>query len=416
MVSQSLAAQDLERLVAAHAAAEPTAAPASPLLMQLASMDRELLAHLLVEQWCKPGELIFKEGDSGDAMYLIWSGKVAIVKGSFQAPTILGYRGPGEVIGEMALLEGQPRSASAIALEKVRLLCISRASFQELLKNAPAIGLGLMAVLSARLREADAVRATVTVAGRKLVRQVTELETEKQHLLELQRVRQETSDFIIHDLRNPLGILCNVIGMLKVVLPQDVLEANRELLDMGDIASRRMQNLVDSLLDVARMETGEVQLKLMPVDLHSLAEQVGQRVALALNLGGITFCNAVPADWPTVMADQEKIDRVLANLMDNAIKYTPNEGKITIAARWEDENTVGISVTDTGPGIPPQERERIFERFAQVAGDKPRRRGFGLGLTFCKLTVEAHGGRIWVEPGEGGVGSSFTFTLPLSQE
>jgi signal transduction histidine kinase len=98
--------------------------------------------------------------------------------------------------------------------------------------------------------------------------------------------------------------------------------------------------------------------------------------------------------------------------VDNAIKYTPSSGLITVRAEKEGGHIV-FSVNDTGPGIPPRERERIFEQFAQVEGEKLSHRGFGLGLAFCKLAIAAHGGKIWVEDGEGGVGSQFKFTLPI---
>ena len=112
------------------------------------------------------------------------------------------------------------------------------------------------------------------------------------------------------------------------------------------------------------------------------------------------------------MVDQSLLDRVLTNLIDNAVKHTPLGGLVTVAAEVL-KGEMAVSVTDSGPGIPPEERERIFERFTQTTGEKRRRRGFGLGLTFCRLTVLAHGGRIWVESGADGKGSRFVFTLPL---
>lgn len=416
MNSQSLTPQELDRLrgMQSSLAELHGVASDSPLLQQLASIDRKLWETLTTERRYAPGEFVFREGEAGDAMYLIWSGRVVVVKGDLECPTILGYRGPGQIVGEMAILENRPRVASIIAVEESRLLRIGREGFQELLQNAPIIGMSIMGMLSARLRESSIMRQVNNQAGRQLMRQVTELQTEKQQLLELQRVRQETSDLIIHDLRNPLGVINGAISMLRMVLPVETLGDNRELLDMAESAAGRMQRLVESLLDVAAMEAGEVQMNFAPVRLQSLAAAVGNRTALQMRMSGITFCADVPEDVPPVQADEEKIDRVLTNLMDNAIKYTPNEGRITLAGRVEGEQVV-VSVTDTGPGIPPQERERIFERFAQVAGDKPRRRGFGLGLTFCKLTVQAHGGRIWVEAGDGGVGSRFAFTLPVAE-
>jgi signal transduction histidine kinase len=410
MTSETLTSEELDRLITSHPPALDFASE-SPLLRQLASVDRRLLAGLMTEQRYTPGEFVFREGDSGDATYLIWSGRAVVLKGSLQSLTILGYRGPGEIIGEMALLDDRPRSASIAALESLRLLRISREGFRQLLISVPAIGMSIMESLSIRLRESDTDRATVTVTGRKLVRQVSELQAEKQELLELERLRQETSDFLVHDLRNPLGIIGGVIGMLEIVLPEDVLQANRELLDTATAASGRMQRLIDSLLDVTRLDAGEAKLELTEINLGTLAQQVIERIAPTLRKRAISLLSTIPADLPPIFVDEERIDRVLANLLDNAVKYTRDGGKITIAARLQDEY-VRISVTDSGPGIPPKDRERVFERYIQ-AGDQTGRRGFGLGLTFCRLAVEAHGGRIWVESGDQGVGSRFVFTLPL---
>jgi signal transduction histidine kinase len=115
-----------------------------------------------------------------------------------------------------------------------------------------------------------------------------------------------------------------------------------------------------------------------------------------------------------VVADREKIERVLVNLLDNALKYTPENGRIWVQT-GQKADRMWVSISDTGPGIPAEDRERIFERFTQGTGDKLKRRGFGLGLAYCRLAVEAHGGRIWIQDGPDGIGSRFTFTLPLEQ-
>jgi signal transduction histidine kinase len=409
MTSGTLTPEELDRLIAFHPPVLD-AVSESPLLRQLASVDRRLLAKLMTEQRYAPGEFVFREGDSGDATYLIWSGRAVVLKGGVQSLTILGYRGPGEIIGEMALLDDRPRSASIAALESLRLLRISREGFRQLLVSVPAIGMSIMESLSIRLRESDTDRVTVAVAERKLVKQVSKLEAEKQELLDLERLRQETSDFLVHDLRNPLGIISGVIGMLEIVLPEDVLQANRELLDTAIAASGRMQRLIDSLLDVTRLDAGEAQLELTEINLGTLAQKIVDRIAPTLRKRSISLLSTIPADLPRVPVDKERIDRVLTNLLDNAVKYTRDGGKITIAARLQGEY-VHVSVTDSGPGIPPQDRERVFDRYIQ-AGDQTGRRGFGLGLTFCRLVVEAHGGRIWVESGDEGTGSRFVFTLP----
>jgi signal transduction histidine kinase len=416
MSSQVLSTQELDRLLELYPAwMDPSNKSTGAALIQiLASIDRDALAQMMTEEHFSKGTIVFHEGEPGHSMYLIWAGQVAIIKGNLHEPTILGYRGPGEIIGEMALLEDEPRSASVIALESLRLLRISRENFQHWIGATPAIGVTVMASLSSRLREADIVRDANAWSERQLVQQVTDLEIERRHLLELQRVREETSNLIVHDLRNPLGTIYGVLSMLEMVLPEDVKAENRELLTLANSASARMQRLVDSLLDVAKLETGEVVLKFAEADLLSLLKEAGQREGLAITTQKIHLTYNFPDDLPPVFMDADKIDRVIANLLDNALKYTPAGGSIAIEVAV-DSDFVAVSITDSGPGIPKAERERIFERFAQVAGqESPVRRGFGLGLTFCRLAIEAHGGQIWVQAGPNDHGSQFVFTLPLN--
>jgi signal transduction histidine kinase len=412
---RKLSQDELEDLLEAQEVSADmfTSAPDAYFLDLLASIDREVLTPLISEEQYAPGEVIFKEGAAGDAMYLLRSGRTAVVRGDFEQPLILGYRGPGEIIGEMALLEQRPRSASIIAVDDVRTLKIKREHFQELLNYNPEISLSVMATLSSRLRAADTARDENIQAGRQLTRQVSDLKDEKQQLLEVQTLRDETGNFIIHDLRNPLGIINGVIQMLEMVLPEEILDENRELLDAGKAAAGHMHRLVESLLDVSRIEAGEDQIEPVSTDLRRLIAKAIQRVTPEMTLSDISLTTEIDEALPQrVLLDREKIDRVLTNLLDNAVKYTPSKGHIQVTAERRDDQ-IALSVDDSGPGIPPEERERIFERFAQVKGRRARRRGFGLGLTFCQLAVEGHGGRIWVEPGADDIGSRFVFTLPL---
>jgi signal transduction histidine kinase len=128
----------------------------------------------------------------------------------------------------------------------------------------------------------------------------------------------------------------------------------------------------------------------------------------------ITLSKIVEPDLPLVLIDEDKINRVIVNLIDNALKFTPRGGRVTVSAeRWlngDEGSYVRCIVRDTGPGIPPEYRSRIFERFVQIANRHGRRRGTGIGLNFCQLAIEAHGGRIWVDEAPGG-GSEFSFTL-----
>ncbi len=387
----------------------------SRILQALTAMDRERLSQMIAEETAAPGDVIFHEGEPGDIMYLIWSGRALVLKGDPVSPTVLSRSGPGEIIGEMALLEGQPRSASIIALDNMRLLAISRDSFHALLADDPKIGMNLMTTLSSRLRQADDARCVNTETSKQLQRRITRLSTEKTRLQELQQIRDETANLIMHDLRNPLSVIINALQMLEMTLPPETLERNRELLDLAGQAGNRMGRLINTLLDTARMEAGEEPFNFMPIDLHTILDISLHNIPPQVKMQGPAIKVEISEETPLVIADLEKIERVVQNLLDNAIKHTPADGEITLAVKSEG-NLVTVSVNDTGTGIPPQERERIFERFTQGGSEQSRRRGFGLGLTFCKLAIQAHNGRIWAEAGAGGTGSRFVFTLPVAVE
>jgi signal transduction histidine kinase len=413
-VIMNLSPEQLQILIEAQSGWNgPTGGEESLLLPLLAQMDRELTRGLWVEQHCAAGEILFAEDDAGNAMYLIRSGVVAILKGSLDAPVVLGFRGPGEMIGEMALLENLPRSATVAALRETRLLRIEQDKFRQLLSDHPPLSFKVMAALSARLRSSDEARLDSSRRGRRLVQKMDALQSENQQLQELQRVRSETSDLVVHDLRNPLNTIYLSLCTLELVLPPADLESNQELIDISKSAAERMKRLVNSLLDISRLEGNQDVLQRVVVTLPDLVEAIVSQMRVTYRAARVELRVDLPADLPAVLIDEEKIGRVLANLLDNAIKYTPPEGQVTISARCQD-HFVAVMVTDTGLGIPAGERQRVFERFAQVPGESQKRRGFGLGLTFCRLTVEAHGGTIHVEAGPHDVGSRFIFTLPVA--
>jgi len=413
----------------------------SPFLRLIVSADRGRLSQSFTERNCIPGEILIREGEEEDIMFLICSGRVAIVKGDLEDPIILDFQGVGEIIGEMAILEHQPRSASVIALEDLQLLGLDRNQLELLLQETPSVSLGIMETLSTRLRRSDEARSTGELSEKRLSQQVSTLQDEKQRLEELQRLRQETTELIIHDLRNPVSAIAIALKMLTLKLPEEVLYANQELFGIAQLNCERIQRLVDSLLEVSRMEAGETQFNLSVVDLDKLIKDVISRHRILVRKG-VIFETRIASELPQALIDKEIIERVLVNLTDNAAQYTPENGRILFTAdrgfrippnsgsyqsrrnlqvinhnhllnQSEENDYLWISVTDTGPGIPVEEHLHIFERFAQVSSDKKSRRGFGLGLTYCRLAIKRHGGNIWVEPGENGRGSCFVFTLPV---
>jgi signal transduction histidine kinase len=219
---------------------------------------------------------------------------------------------------------------------------------------------------------------------------------------------------LVHDLRSPISAVVSAI---------DVIEESSSITEESELASQairiarrsaqRVLGMVESLMDIARFQSNTVALNCTPVDLRKLVTQTLDDFMMQANEFGILMIDEVPPDLPRVRADQSKLLRVLTNLIDNAVKFTPGGGQIAVTAEVTSERMVQVQVSDTGPGIPEEFRGKIFDRFSQVPGQISRRKGSGLGLMYCRLAIESHGGRIWVEPRPGG-GSIFSFTLPLT--
>ncbi len=380
----------------------------------MAELRDQLDALNAVELRFEPGEMVFEEGEAADVMYLIMKGCAAVFKGTLDAPTVLAYRNrPGDFMGDMALLEGNRRSASVVAVKPLLLLKITPDAFWKLLAMDPITARDLLGVLSSRLRESDDERRTGSEKNRLLQNEVSVLSTERDRLLELEQVREETTHLIVHDLRNPLWMIQGALDNLKSSMSEPTDPMSREMLDIAIAAHGRMKNLIDVLLETARLEDGKERFHMQPTDANRLLDQVAERFGLFLRYQNIQLHMQRADVLPRVQADPIKVERVLVNLLDNAIKHTPGRGGITLASDL-DGNWIRLSVIDTGPGIPESARRRIFERYNQVGKDKLGK-GYGLGLRFCKLAVEGHGGDIKVEPGPGGVGSCFSFTLPVGE-
>ncbi|GAB4529938.1 MAG: ATP-binding protein [Anaerolineae bacterium] len=230
--------------------------------------------------------------------------------------------------------------------------------------------------------------------------------------MEYEQLRHDLSAMIYHDLRNPLqGIRGSIQKLAELLANTDDAVIHR-LLQIGVRSTRQLIRMVDSLLDLQRLEEGQGILKRQTMPLTSIladASQLVQPLALEAHQH-LQF--DIQKDLPTVTLDADMIVRVVVNLLENAIKYTPNGGSITLAS-YVEGNQVFISVIDSGPGIPKDFQTNIFDKFNRVKYDNVPN-GVGLGLTFCRLAVKAHGGDIWVES-EPGQGAKFIFTLPLGE-
>ena len=245
------------------------------------------------------------------------------------------------------------------------------------------------------------------------LRYTAELAESYRKLQELERLRDDLTYMIVHDLRTPLTSLLS--GLQTVPLVGDLNEIQTEMVEIAVDGGRTLLGMINDLLDVEKMEQESVPLEMTPLTAGGLIERAAAQVVLLAQSSGLTLAREAPLDLPPFPGDEDKLRRTIINLLGNAIKFTPVGGTITAAAELG-EGVVLFSIRDTGEGIPPEAFERIFEKFGQVENRKAgRKMSTGLGLTFCKLAVEAHGGRIWVEslPGQG---SAFFFTIPRAPE
>jgi len=385
-----------------------------PFVERLDPADRAALTAQARTEFFAAGSVICREGDHGDELYILQEGRVAVLKEvSSGRPVLLSIRSPGAILGEMSLVGEQPRSASLVAVEKTRVLCITADRFRVLMDQYPGISWNVLTVLNDRLHEADIARTAILQEEQDLAQRLERLTGEAERLAELARVRQETIELVAHDLRTPLTVIDGCIQMLATSLSEEAMASAGKVLALAQRSADRLMALLEELLAAARQDVTYGSLVRHPVNLSQMLADCLESVRAKAGAVEIELVLALPATLPCPQGDPSQLRRVLDNLIENAISYTPEGGQITLGASASQEQVM-VSVTDTGPGVPLEYRDVIFERFTRVPGVQGRKQGFGLGLYFCRQVIEAHGGRIWVEPGPEEAGSRFVFTLPLT--
>ncbi|RME91227.1 MAG: GAF domain-containing protein [Anaerolineae bacterium] len=230
----------------------------------------------------------------------------------------------------------------------------------------------------------------------------------------LDELRDDLTAMIYHDLRSPLANIISSLDVLDSLLPPEKDEAIQSVLRIAQHAADRIQRLINSLLDIHRLESGQPVGTLQAVPPVLLIERAVEDVRATAEMRKQSLRTNVDRDLPHVWVDANMIRRVLINLLENAIKFTPLEGDIEIGAAAE-KDQVRFWVQDSGPGIPPADQERIFTKFTRLRKEEGAPGGLGIGLAFCRLAVESHGGRIWVES-EPGHGARFILTLPTAEK
>ena len=255
-----------------------------------------------------------------------------------------------------------------------------------------------------RIAQNLAERVTVAIENAQLYRSLQEQDRRKDEFLAT----------LAHELRNPLAPVRNGLQILRMG-GADV-EGAGKTLSMMDRQLRHITHLVDDLMDVARVSSGKVALRMERVPLRAIIDSAVETSRQAIEAGDHEFALKLPREELPVEADRTRMVQVLANLLNNAAKYTPPEGRIVLVVKREGRSAV-VRVSDTGVGIPPEMLPKVFEMFTQVGTSLERSQGgLGIGLTLVKRLVEMHGGSVFAESAGPGQGSTFTVRLPLAAE
>ncbi len=240
---------------------------------------------------------------------------------------------------------------------------------------------------------------------------------------EIEKMKSEFVSLVSHELRTPLT---SIIGFISLILDGKTGKINQkqyESLSRAHRQSKRLADLINDLLDVSRIEAGRIEMKQERLRIDRIARRRIEELRPQADEKTISLFFEAQSNLPLMIGDADRIGQIFINLIGNAIKFTPDNGKVTVRISQSLQNgsaTDGfhVEVIDTGPGIPPEDREKIFDKFRQLGSVQARKpqSGTGLGLSIAAGIVEAHGGRLWVDAGENGRGCNFQFFVPLEKE
>lgn len=241
-----------------------------------------------------------------------------------------------------------------------------------------------------------------------------ELEEANRRLVELDRLRTHFLAIASHDLKAPLAAVQSYLGVLLGGFVGELTARQREMLSRSSLRIKELLNLINDLLDATRIEAGQIVQEMKEIELAPVVEAALENVRSQAEEKGLKIEAALPEGLPPVRASARRLEQVLTNLLNNAVKFTPQGGEVRLEVEACGDH-LRVTVRDTGVGIPPEELPRIFEEFYRGKGAEGK--GAGLGLAIARKIVEAHGGRIWAESPDPatGRGSRFTFTLPREE-
>lgn len=358
---------------------------ASQLFCQLNAQELEALRRAAREEKFAAGHEIFKEGDQGDGVYVVQEGLVEI--SGLVGPNVrhvFSRVGPGDIFGEMAVLENKPRSACAVAAAETTVYAIPREEMRALVERSPALALGLLREISSRLREFN----------RQYLQEV--LQTERLTII------GRFARSIVHDLKNPL----NIIGLSAEMAGMDRATPEMRRKATSEIGKQveRISEMIGEILEFT--QSAPSTFVLAPTGYAGFVAPLIEELRAEVGLKSVTLEVEGPLPTVSVVLNPKRLCRVFYNLIHNATDAMPEGGKITLRFHSKPGEVV-TEIEDSGPGIAPAMMGRLFEAFATHG----KAHGTGLGLSICKRIVEDHHGWISARNGPAG-GAIFSFALP----
>ena len=366
-----------------------------------------------------PNHILCQEGEYENTFYIVAEGDVLITQkmSEEEDERILRVGGKGDMIGEMALIQSEPRSATVQTTSACTMLEVEKKDFETILRRSPSMAIDIVRITLDRMRANDKMA-------------IEDLKKTNKVLRELDRNKLEFIQVAAHELRTPLTVLKGYVDMLHTfpdVQQNDLLEGMVAGIAKG---AERMHQVVNTMLDVTRIDEKNLQLASVPILIKMLIFDIVMKLEKNTTERNINITINHAENMPSIYADPDMIKKALYHLIINAIKYTPDGAKILISTQQiEMENNIPgleISVKDSGIGLNPEHHELIFEKFYQVGSvalhssgkTTFKGGGAGLGLAIVQGVARAHGGKVWVESkGYDEIdfpGSTFYLHLPIN--
>ena len=366
------------------------------------------------------GTILIQKGSVPSGLFIIAQGDASI----FNEDVLLAKVGSLSILGESFLADASA-SATIVAGENMKAVEIPRTLFYELSSRHPQLILNLFRINFERLRNSNetALREART-REEKLEKEVTErtrelkaaneqLEETRDHLIEVQKFRQQFLANMSHEIRTPMNA---IVGLTNLLMKSPLNEQQEKYLNVIQKSGANLLVIINDILDLAKIESGKMELEAVPMPLISCIQNIHTILGLKAQEKGISINTIIAPDVPEyVLGDETRITQVIMNLAGNAIKFT-EKGSVTIEVTVQEPSdhrpVLHFSVKDTGIGIPANKLDTIFESFGQASSDTTRKfGGTGLGLTISKQLVEMHGGELKVSSTIG-EGSDFYFNIP----